>query len=55
MEEGLKKEVLKLIEEYERLSDFIEDEVPLHISEDIRPQLYWKGYLDELFLKIKYL
>lgn len=55
MEEGLKREVLNLIQEYERLSDFIEDEVPFDISVDIRQQLYLKSYLDELFLKIKYL
>jgi hypothetical protein len=53
LEKELSEDLLEIIKEYKRLSEFIEEEVPYKYAEDIRQELFLDIYLDRLEERIK--
>lgn len=48
MKKDLSEDLLEIIKEYKKLSEFIENEVPYKYAEDIRQELFLDTYLDEV-------
>lgn len=52
MNKELTKEVIEILEHYKTLSEFVENEVPYSIAQDIRQDLYLNTYIDDLISKL---
>lgn len=48
MNKTLTDDLLEIVSEYKRLSEFIENEVPYKYAEDIRGELFLDTYLDQV-------
>lgn len=46
-------DIIEVLKHYKKLSNFIEDEVPYTIAEDIRQDLYLYTYINELIDRLK--
>ncbi|WP_167483615.1 MULTISPECIES: hypothetical protein [Paenibacillus] len=53
MNQELANELIDIIKDYKKLSDFIENEVPYKYSEDIRDDLFLNTYLNDVITRIK--
>lgn len=53
MNQELANELIDIIKDYKKLSDFIENEVPYKYSEDIRDDLFLNTYLNDVIARIK--
>lgn len=52
MEKELIKDIVDILKHYKTLSEFVENEVPYRIAEDIRQELYLNTHIDNLISKL---